>query len=167
MMALVLIFSLVAAAVLEAVAPAWAFFGYVHWPLVLGVVIYYTLFYSRETWVIAAILGGFLQDSLGSVPLGFSAFCFLVTAGFIHRFRRFIFLHEEVAHLWIGGAASVVVNMLMLLLLATSQRIQLTWLTVLARVWGAACLGSVFVPLAVILLRKLDRMLGIVSPMES
>lgn len=160
MSALLLLFALLMTAVLEAVLPTWNIMGQASAPIVLGVVLYYALYYPRSYLLAAAILGGLLQDSLGLVPLGYGAVCFIVVALLASRFRDVMFLHEFLSHVWIGALAAAVSTVLLYGLLKGSDLIAASagWMTV--RAMGSAFLGAICVPLVLAIMGSVDRTLG-------
>src|SRR3972149_6140271 len=63
---------------LELVLPSLTLLGQAKAPLVLSVVLYYALHRSLALMATAAITGGVLGDSLGGLPMGYSAAVFSV-----------------------------------------------------------------------------------------
>lgn len=160
MSALTLLFALMLGAVSEAVLPTWHFMGQASIPIILGVVLYYALYYPRSYWLTAAILGGLFQDSLGLVPLGYAAVCFSVVAVLASRFREVMFLHEFLSHVWIGASASAISTALLFGLLKGSGLTAAGTGWIVVRIVGSALLGAVCVPLVMAVMAGVDKTLG-------
>lgn len=157
---LVMIFSLVCAAVAQALLPSWTVFGVARPPILLGVVMYYALTRSPEMVFITAVLAGLLQDALSLIPFGYSACVFCVVAMTLRRFKEMVFVFRAVTHLILGAVASagVAIGLGMLLVFNGQIQINLSWLV--TRVLGALAAGAVVVPLVFQAIEWLDLHLG-------
>lgn len=160
MTAVTMIFALICGAVLQAVLPTWSWLGHASAPLLLGVVLYYAIVHTRGTMLCAAVIGGLLQDSLGMIPLGYSAFCFCVAALTVARFKDLVFVHEAITHMVFGAVAAGLVTFVLYGLLAGSGQVALRPGWGMLKVVGSVLLGGVVVPLEFELMESLDRMLG-------
>ncbi len=160
MSALMLLFALLAGAVIEAVLPTWAFMAQASAPIILGMVLYYALYYPRSYGLTAAVLGGLLQDSLGLVPLGYAAVCFSVVAVLVAGFRELMFMHEWLSRMWIGALAAAGYTFFLYLLLKGSGLVGVGGAWIVLRLIGSALLGAGCVPLVMSLMETMDRKLG-------
>lgn len=160
MIVLTMIFGLIMAAVLEAVLPTWTGLGYAHVPLLLGVAVYYAVYYPTVHLLIAAILAGLLQDSLGLVPLGYSAFCFTIVALLVASFREILFIHKHLSHVLVGAICAGSVTLLVYFLLRASGLLVMHFSQLMLRTMGMAILGAFSVPPVIALMFRLDHMLG-------
>jgi rod shape-determining protein MreD len=160
MSALTMLLALMLSAVLEAILPVWGAAGRASMPIVLAVVLYYALYYPPSYLWTAAILGGLLQDSLGLVPLGYSAVGFCVVALIATHFREVMFVHEFWSHVWIGAFGALLSTCWLSLLLKSSGLLgaALGWLAV--RWIGAFVLGAFCVPAVMALMAAVDQTLG-------
>ena len=160
MTALVMFFTLVAGAVLQAVSPMWALFGQVKLPILFGVVTYYALTRERRLFLAAGLFAGIVQDALGQSPLGYSSFAFMAVGWAIHRYRELVFVHEGLTHVLIGGLGYTAVTGLLFVLLGAGGEIEPRAGWVALRCFGALVLGMVVIPLVFRLVAGLDRLVG-------
>lgn len=167
MKVLLMYFSLVGAAVLQAVFPTWRWLGHAHVPVLLGVVLYYALEHSRGMMLQAAVLAGLLQDALGMIPLGYSSFCFIVVAVIASKFKDIVFVHELVTHMLFGALCSAGVTLALYGLLSREDLVALGFGWALWKTAGSLLLGAILVPLTFELLEAADRMLGNVEEGEA
>lgn len=166
MTGLLMCFVLIAGAVLQAVFPTWRWLGEANVPVLMGVVLYYTLAHQGRLMLPAAILAGLLQDALGMIPLGYSSFCFVVAALIISKFKDLVFVHELVTHMSFGALASGAITLALYALLAHDGAVSLRPAWAALKTVGSMVLGAVVIPLEFELLEALDRMLGNVELRE-
>lgn len=157
---LVMIFSLICAAVAQALLPSWTVLGVARPPILLGVVMYYALTRSPEMAFLTAVLAGLTQDALSLIPLGYSACVFCLVAMSLRQFKEMVFVFRAVTHLVVGAVASAGVAMGLGLLLVFNGQIDinLSWLA--TRVLGALAAGAVVVPLVFRTIEWMDLHLG-------
>jgi rod shape-determining protein MreD len=160
MSSLVMICGAVAAGILQGCLPGWAWLGQVRPPLLLGVALYYALNHDRRLMVQAAILAGLMQDALGPVPLGYSAFGFVLTGAAVQRFRDELFIQQALTHLVLGAAAAAANTLLLAALLLGSGLIEVGPVGLALKILGAAAWALAAVPAACAGLRALDRLVG-------
>ncbi len=162
-----MIFLLVCGAVLQAIVPTGPAMGQVRLPVLLGLVIYYSLLKPRKTALNAALLAGLLQDALSMIPLGFSSFCFILTAWIINSWREEVFTRHWLTHMLLGLAA-VPANLLVMFVLLTQARVLvLPWSGLLLKLWGSIVTGAIFVPLVCRAAETLEVKLGMLEARES
>ncbi len=164
---LFMLVTLICGAILQAVFPTWAGFGQAHAPILLGLVLYYSLTHERALMLQTAVLAGLLQDALGMIPLGYSSFCFCVVALIAGKYKETVFSREMITHVFFGGLASGGVTLTLYLLLGKDDLVILRPLWALLKIVGSMILGMVIIPLEFKLLEALDRMLGNITPRES
>ena len=162
-MPLAMAFCLFLGAILQAVTPAWARFGYAKAPVLLGLVIYYAFTRERHWALIAAILAGILHDAQGQIPMGYSAACFVVVALTMHRFRDTMFVFRTVTHCVMGAASAGLVTVAMALLLVQEGLIEPLPGWLISKVIGVTILGAIAVPVIFRLTGVLDHRLGLVE----
>jgi len=163
----IMIFLLVCGAVLQAIVPTGPAMGQVRLPVLLGLVIYYSLLKPRKTALNAALLAGLLQDALSMIPLGFSSFCFILTAWIINSWREEVFTRHWLTHMLLGLAA-VPANLLVMFVLLTQARVLvLPWSGLLLKLWGSIVTGAIFVPLVCRAAETLEVKLGMLEARES
>lgn len=160
----VMLFALVAGAVIQSLVPGEAALGRARIPLLLAVVLYYALTNSRGIMLLSAVLAGLLQDSLSFIPPGYSAFCFAVVGVVVNRYKDDLFGESLVTTSFIGAAAGCVVSLGLSVLLWFNDLIEdpLWWWMLKAA--GTALLGAICTPVVISAARNLDRLVGNVPP---
>jgi len=156
----VMFFCLVCGAVLQAVWPTWLWLGQASAPFLLGLVLYYALSHGDGFMLLAAVLAGLLQDALGLIPLGYSSFCFCLTALIVSRFREMVFSGDWPAHILFGAVAAAGVSLVLSLLLSHDGRLLIGPGWTILKAFGAGLLGAIVIPFEFRVLEALDRMLG-------
>ena len=162
----VMLVSIVCGAVLQSYMPPLHWLGHSQAPILLGLVLYYTLEHNRARMFQAAILAGFFQDTLSLVPLGFSSFCFCVAGAMVSRFKNVVFVQQWITHMLFGALANAGVTLALALLLIGNGLLTAGWPLILAKVVGALLLGAVIIPLEFWVVEALDRMMGNVEARE-
>lgn len=156
----VLLFGLFAAAIAQALLPAWTSIGLAKPPILLAAVVYYAFTRERERLLAVAVAAGVLQDALGMIPLGFSSAAFCLVGLLVDRFREKVFVFRVVTHFVVGALASGLVTALLALLLAKNGLLELPAAAAARKVVGAMVLGALFVPVVFRLLERLELALG-------
>ena len=160
MIRLLMFMAVIVGAVAQAVFPTFRWLGQANAPVLLGLVLYYALAHSRGTMLQAAIFAGLLQDALGTIPLGYSSFCFCIAALVVSKFKEMVFAHELITHMLFGALASGAVTLALYGLLATAGLVTLAPGWTVLKVAGSMLLGAIIVPFEFELVAGLDRMLG-------
>ncbi len=160
MTALVMLFSLMLGAVLQAVSPMWALLGQVKLPVLFAVVVYYALTRERRLFLPAGLSAGIFQDALGQSPLGYSAFAFIAVGWLVHRYRDQVFDQDWPTQMLVGGVGYATVNGLLVLLLGSSGYIEPSPGWVALKCMGSLLLGMLVVPLVFRMIAGLDRLVG-------
>lgn len=157
-------FTLILAAVVQAVLPLWTTMGHAKAPILLSVVIYYALCYGWGRAMIVAFIAGFLQDSSGMVPFGFSSTAFCAVAWALNHFRREMYTRHAVTHAICGFLASAAVTMFLYAGLRGAGLIDMPAGGLLLKTAGNGLLGALCAPLTFQAVMALDDKLG--NPME-
>lgn len=160
MTAFVMLFSLIIGSVLQASLPALPRIGYAQPPLLLSIVVYYALTTDRATTVWAAVLGGLLCDTMGLMPLGYSAFAYCVAGLVSQSFRDMVIARQWTTHVVFGGLANFGVVLLSYMLLAKDGLVGLGILGLIGKLLVALILGAVVTPLVFTLMEKFDHTVG-------
>lgn len=163
---LVMIFSIMIFALIQAVLPAWYALGQAKAPVLLGGVLYYALTREDSQVVEAAIFAGMLQDSLGPIPLGYSALAFTVVALFANHYRERVFAESIATHMLIGMAGAIVVTLLLFVLLVSDGHRVVILPFVMSKAWGVSLLALVTIPLCFKVVEWMDIKLGNVEMKE-
>lgn len=158
---LAMVFLIVVGAVLQAIAPTIDWLGQARMPMLLGLVVYYSLVRDRRDYLFAAVLAGVLQDALSMIPLGYSSFWFCVVGLVINRFRELVFIREGITHILVGALANGGMVLGLFFMLSLDDRVSLSAGWVVLKVTGSILLGAVIVPLVFLAGSSLDRLLGI------
>jgi cell shape-determining protein MreD len=163
MMLITMMVVLFCCAVLQALLPAWAWFGFVKAPLLMGAVMYYAFTRGRGMVLSAAVLAGVMQDALGMIPLGYSSACFCIVGLLVQRFRGVVFVFRSVTHVVMGGLGNGLTTLVLVLLLAHDQL--LAWVPgwTLSKLVGAIALGALTVPLVFRTIELLELKLGVLE----
>lgn len=163
MMLLTMWVTLFCGAILQALMPAWTWFGFVKPPVLLGLVMYYAFTRGRGFMLLTAVTAGVLQDALGMIPLGYSAACFCAVGLLVQRFRDVVFIFRSVTHVVVGALGHGLATVLMALLLVHDDRV--VWMPgwTVSRVVGSIVLGAITVPLVFRAAEILDVKLGLVE----
>lgn len=162
---LVLLFSLLCGAALQALIPPWGALGQV--PVLLGLVLYYALGPAPGLMWIAAVLAGLLQDALGQIPLGYSSFCFCLVALGVSGIRGEVFEHEVLMHSIVGALAAIGGTLVLSILLIRERAVLLSGSHLALKLLGSLLLGAFVVPMVYAVMRRIDRMLGLAPGEES
>jgi rod shape-determining protein MreD len=160
MKALSIAFSLFMAAVLQAVIPVSGWLGQARLPIMLGVVIYYSLVYRLSWIVVVAVLAGLVEDSLSFAPLGYTAFVYAAGGALIEHYRDLMLTRQVVTHVVIGAVFSAAVTGAVYGLLAASGGIEFSGGQLLWKSAGSLLTGGLVAPLVFRVLTGMDRMLG-------
>lgn len=150
-----------AAGVLQSMLPSIGLLGGVKIPLLVSVVVYYSLNHDTFTGLMAALLAGLFQDVLSPLmPLGYSVFCFSCIALGAARCRKIVSPRIPVVVVLFGAAGAFVSSLILWILLERED--QTSW-GIWHGLWktaGAGILGGIATPLAFIPARMADRLLG-------
>jgi rod shape-determining protein MreD len=156
---------LLAAAFVQGLLPALGFLGMAKAPLLLSVVIYYSLSHGRFTMLLAAMAGGIIHDSLGFTPLGCTSFCFCLTGLSVQAARELLFRDSLLTGTALTAVGAALLTLMTWLFLEFGEFGQAPavggsgwW--VLAKAGGAAILAIVAVPPVFGLARGLDSLIG-------
>lgn len=160
MKTMVLLFALIVGAVVQALTPNWRVMGQAHVPVLLGIVLYYSLSPDRALMWLAAVLAGFLQDALGQIPLGYSSFCFCLVALVVSRFREDVFAGDVLMHAVSGALSAGAVTLALSVLLVRDGAAVLSAGRLALKLVGSVLLGAAVVPVVFHALAGADRMLG-------
>jgi rod shape-determining protein MreD len=148
---------LIATAALQMTVPSVRVLADAKFPLLLAVVLYYALTRPRGPAMAIAFWAGLLADSLGPMPLGYSAVCFCVATLAAGVFRGFVFEDTWITPAVFGLTAGGVVAAGFYLLLMNQDgfgEVSGWWLT--TKIAGTAVLGIVATPVMFMVARGMD-----------
>jgi len=157
---------LVATSVLQTLLPSYPGLGNAKVPFLLCLVVYYGLNRRPGVSVTAAVLAGFMQDALSSVPLGYSSFCFAIAAWVVGRFRETVLTEALVTRVFFGAIPSFGVSLLLYLLLVHDGLLDVSFRLAAAHALGCGVLGAIACPVVCLLTGGLDRLVGNVRSTE-
>lgn len=159
---LLMITAVFSCALIQAVSPAWSEMGQAKPPLLLGVVLYYALTREGSLVLETAILAGFLQDSLGPIPHGFSVLAMVAVALLVNQYRERVFAEHWFTHVTLGIASSALVSLLLYVtLVSTGLRNGVHFSFVMSKALGMSLLGMILIPVIYQCLEKLEIQLGL------
>ncbi len=164
---LVMVFMLVCAAVIQAVAPSLSALGEARLPLLLSVVMYYGLARDHRLMLGAGILGGILQDALSLMPLGYSSFVYCVAGWVMSRFKDIVFVHETITHMLFGAVGAAGATFLLYLLIAATILREYPLIAAVHMSAGGFVLGALVAPVVFRACKRLDQLMGNVGEKES
>jgi rod shape-determining protein MreD len=167
MTGVVMAFVLVGSAALQMRLPGWVILGQAKWPFLLASVLYYALKHHAGVALVAALIAGFLQDSLSAVPLGHSSACFAVIAAVASGFSRVVLADSLVTQVFFGGVASAAMTVASYALLAGAGQVASPMGWLLLKTLGAGLLGSMATPTVFSVAGRLDRLVGNVDAKET
>ncbi|MDA1086716.1 MAG: rod shape-determining protein MreD [Verrucomicrobia bacterium] len=150
---------MIATTALQMTVPSVRILADAKFPLLLAVVLYYALTRPRGPAMAIAFWAGLLADSLGPMPLGYSAVCFCVVALAAGMFRGFVFEDTWITPAVFGLAAAGMVATGFYLLLINQEGfgdVSGWWLT--TKIAGTAVLGIVATPVMFLVARSMDHL---------
>jgi rod shape-determining protein MreD len=165
--ALVMIFILVCAAVLQAILPTWTVLGNAVFPILPGLVFYYALTRPSNIALCAAMIAGLLQDAMCMVPLGYSAFCFSLVSLLISKFREEILIVDWSMHFIFGAITNAAITLALYLLLLIGNFVHISMFTLVMKLSASLLLGALVIPIIFKIVFFLDCRLGIMVSNES
>ena len=163
---IVMLLVMVFGAVLQAVLPGWAVFGFGRWPVLFGIVVYYAMTRELEPFLRAAVLAGLFMDALGATPLGYSSFCFCLVGWLINRLRDQVFIQKGLTHAVFGSLGNLASNLLLALLMISGRHLTPIPGQLAQRCLSALILGALVVPIVFRLLAALEKQVGTAMPGE-
>lgn len=163
----VMLFVLVCAAVVQAVVPSLPALGEAPLPVLLSVVMYYGLARDLRLMILAGILGGFLQDGLSLIPLGYSSFVYCVTGWVMSRFKDMVFVHETVTHMLFGALGAAGATLILYVLISTTSLQAYPLSMALHKAGGAFILGALVAPVVFRVSKRFDQWMGNVGEKET
>ena len=164
MTAVVMIFLIFVAGVMQSTIPGLAAAGNARAPLLLGVVLYYALVRGQRPALPAALLAGMFQDGLSLVPVGYSSFCFFAVVLIVSMVREAVFQESFVTASFFGGVSAVAVGLGLQILLWKEGLVHPGPTRIAVRMAGDAVLGMISTPFVVAIATKIDRLIGNITP---
>lgn len=158
-----MIFLMVIGAVIQAVLPTVYIAGGAKVPVLLSIVIYYALVHDRTSAVYAGLTAGVIQDAMGRIPLGYTAFCFLCVALLLAALKEELFVFEWSTHVMIGALCSFAATLVLFFLLVWGQLIHQPFSSILLRLIGAFIMGGIAAPVIFGCCMQLERFVGVVE----
>ncbi len=163
---LVMLFVLVCAAVAQAVVPSSPALGEAPLPMLLAVLMYYGLARDLRLMLFAGILGGFLQDGLSLMPLGYSSFAYCLAGWTMSRFKDIVFVHETVTHMLFGALGAAGATLVSYALISTTGLQDYPAVAALHKAGGAFILGAIVAPIVFRVSKRFDQWVGNVGEKE-
>lgn len=157
---LMLLFWLIAGGTLQVLVPAWRHMGQPAFPFLLGVALYVAVNKKARYFVLTALVGGVLEDSLSLAPLGFSSCAFLIAGGLAMLLRVDFFADKATTAMGFGALCAATSTGTMAVLLRMKGIVVLSGGGIFWRMAGSAVLAAVVTPVLFGLMRSLERRLG-------
>lgn len=152
--------TLMASAILQMCLPPLAVLGQAKVPFLLAAVVYYALCHELHVALVAGLVAGFLQDALSPVPLGYSAFCFCVTAAVVGKFRGLMLTESVVTQSFFGLATGALVTFTLYVFLLRAELVHIPIARLMLKIVGTALLAMFVTPLMCLGLGSCDRLVG-------
>ncbi len=159
---LVMVIGLGAAFLLQSCLPGYALLGGARFPLLLSVVLYYSLRRGPEAMAVSACLAGFMLDSGSLMPIGFSCVCFIAIGWYVGRFREFVISDAAVTQAFFGALSAALLTLVQALYLHSVGQVAVSVPQVLLKILGSALLGTLTAPFVFLCLKALERAVGAV-----
>lgn len=160
---LAMLFTLVVAALLQALLPTARWTGYTPVPVLMSLVLYYALMRPRSVMLQAAIGAGLIEDSMGQMPLGYTVFSYCVLALVVESVRDTVLVRQWTTHVALGALGNLAITLTTMLLLIKDGLIALHLPHLVVRAVGALILGGAVAPLVCASIDALERTLGLVE----
>jgi len=151
---------LIGGAVVQTVVPSCGLLGGAKLPILLAVVLYYSLTRGIAATLVAAFLGGFLHDVLSRIPLGNSVFCFCIAGWLAGHFKNMVLSDSIITTVIFGGLANACVTLAFYLMLAQDGLVSYSAWWIVLKIFGALLLGMVCTPIVFYLAGLLDKLVG-------
>ena len=158
---LILVVSLLAAALFQSTSRAGSWVSSLSLPLLILVVLYYALVHEAPFYLAASFVGGLFQDGLSLVALGTSSCCFIVIGWSCFRVRHLVYTPSVVTHMWMGGLCSAAACVSEGLLLMLHGDRVVTAGGFITRVVSALIMGMLLMPVVYRFLHAFDRSVGV------
>ncbi len=159
----VMILSLIMAALAQTLCPPADWLGDAKPPFLTAVVLYYALYREGKFLFVAGLLAGLFQDALCDMPLGYSAMWLTAIGVACFRIRRVILTQAVLTHVALGIAVGGLVTAGLALSLAARGALSVSAGTVAWKVLGGALLGGLTGAVAVGVLRRVEQGVGILE----
>lgn len=161
-----MIFLLMIGTALQSLIPAMAWSGYASMPVLCALVVYYALYRGGISALLMGILGGLFQDSISSIPLGYSSFGFAAAALVIDHYRELIMLHSSFTHMVLTAMTNVAVHLLLMLLMLGDGVIAWQPFWLIMKIPGSMILGLIAGPWIIGAAQWLEEKLGLIQGRE-
>jgi rod shape-determining protein MreD len=129
-------------------------------PLLLAVVLYYSLTRELTAVLVSAAIAGFLQDALCEIPLGYSMICFCVVGLVVNRFREYVITDSAITTVFFGIAAGTLVTMVLHMMLSSRGLVFFSFGKSVLKIFGTGLLCMIATPCVFVGIRSLDRLVG-------
>lgn len=153
-------FVVIAAAVLQAQLPGFTTLGQAKFPLLMAVVIYYSLNHEFAVMLTTAFFAGLINDALGNIPLGYSSVCFCLIGLIISRFQRLVVTESPLTTMFFGGVAGFVSSAFLYMFLSSGGYVSWPAGRLTVRFLGSGLLGMVCAPLVLVVVLNIDQLVG-------
>ena len=163
---LVMLFVTVVSGFIQAAVVPVALLGQAKLPLLLAVVIYYSLNHDMGSAAVAALLCGVLHDVLGMVPIGQTAAIFLLIALVSGRFRKLVHGEEVLTAGLFGGLSAFVSIFAGHHLLMRVGLLDISTGALWHKALGYLLLGAIASPIVFLIVHRLDSLVGNVATSE-
>jgi len=160
---MLLMLSVLAAVLSQALLPGPALLAGARFPVLLGIVLYYALNHKPWIVIIVAFTAGLLQDGLSMVPLGYSALLFCAAAMVAGRYRKLVLSEAAVTAAFFGGVTNLLLALILYFLLRQGDAIACSGGMAALRIVGSGLLGVITVPAVFVLMTQLHRALDLVE----
>ena len=157
----VMLLALLVACVAQGALPCVGSLGGARWPVLSAVAMYYALFHDRGHMVTAAAIAGVMVDSISLMPFGVSLLLYLGAGAAARRVREWVNAESLGIACVLGGAAAFCLTLISGWWLVRRGVIGSSGGAVFGTALGTGLLGCIATPVAVVVMRWLDRTAGV------
>ncbi len=163
---LVMLFVSAACVLIQAAVAPFPVLGGAKIPLLLAVVIYYSLNHDTGSAAVSALLCGFLNDSMSFIPIGQTSMVFFFVALVASRFRRVVHGDEILPTSLFGAVSAAVCVFLGYRLLLRANLVTVPALLLWHKAFGSFVLGLIATPFVCLFIKRMDSLVGNVATTE-
>ncbi len=153
---------LLLAGLLQSLFPPLVWLGQAKAPVLMALATYYAIAHGRVAMLCVAVVAGLFQDSLSSLPMGFSTVCLSALGLAIQSQRGMWFYETTGTAVMLGFAGGALMTLAIYLLLLSGQEYAPApagW--VAAKAFGAGFLGALITPAVWMLAAWMERRLDL------
>ncbi len=159
MSGLFIILTLMTAGAVQSLLPEWRMLSPLKPPLLLSLIVYFSLHTSRSRALCAAVVAGFIHDTFCPAPLGISIPFFVLMAMNVILVRKEVFSDRLLTYI-IFGAVGAVLQIVYFAVVLGVTGLRPIWVGALTlRLLGSLLAGALICPLVYLALTQIRRLI--------